>query len=85
MAITVVWGIAGFFAEVFNCTPVRHFWNFHVKGTCMNYKAFFLTIMVAETLLDCVILALPIRYILNLQLSTQKKHGLVAIFLLGGL
>ena len=41
--------------------------------------------MVAETLLDCVILALPMQLILNLQLNEQKKTGLVAIFLLGGL
>ena len=51
----------------------------------MNYKAFFLTIMVVETLLDCLILALPIRLLLNLQLDQRKKTGLVAIFLLGGL
>ena len=40
---------------------------------------------VCEVLIDIVILALPIRAVLSLQLSRKKKATVACIFLLGGL
>ena len=40
---------------------------------------------IAEILIDTLLLALPVRMVLGLQLSRKSKASVVFIFLLGGL
>ena len=67
------------------CIPVAKFWDPTIAGTCINFNIFFLVNSIIETILDFVILVLPIPMILGLQLSRHNKVVLSGIFLLGGL
>ena len=77
--------ISSFFATIFECTPVSHFWNFMGPGTCVNRLALFTATAVINTVLDFTILLLPIPSILKLQLTLTKKLQLVFTFMLGTL
>ena len=67
------------------CIPVAKFWDPTIAGTCINFNIFFLVNSIIETILDFVILVLPVPMILGLQLSRHNKVVLSGIFLLGGL
>ena len=49
----------------------------------VDYLSFWLAMAIFETLIDIAILFLPIREVLHLQLSTNKKVALSLIFALG--
>lgn len=36
MAIVTLWTLWAFFSAVFACTPIDHFWDPAVEGTCLN-------------------------------------------------
>ncbi|KAL8712697.1 MAG: hypothetical protein Q9220_003229 [cf. Caloplaca sp. 1 TL-2023] len=54
--------------------------HFHV-----HYLSFWLAMAIIETIIEIIIIVLPIREIRRLQLSTKQKHGLTLIFSLGGI
>ena len=84
--ICVAWAITDLFGEIFGCSPPRHFWNPKEKGTCLaTYNQFHLTKEVIATVLEAVILALPMPIISRLHMSRRQKLSLTTIFLLGGL
>ncbi|KAL8953347.1 MAG: hypothetical protein Q9222_000809 [Ikaeria aurantiellina] len=53
---------------------------FHV-----HYLSFWLAMAIIETLIEIIIIVLPIREIRRLQLTSKQKHGLTLIFSLGGI
>ncbi|KAL8838545.1 MAG: hypothetical protein Q9170_002087 [Blastenia crenularia] len=53
--------------------------KFHV-----HYLSFWLAMAIIETLIEIIIMILPIREIQRLKLSSKQKHGLILIFSLGG-
>lgn len=52
---------------------------------CLNPLTTVRVVQIFDMILDAIILALPVSAVLHLQLSTTRKIGLVAVFLLGGL
>lgn len=36
IAVVIAWTLWAFFSALFACTPIRHFWNASVEGTCLN-------------------------------------------------
>lgn len=56
-----------------------------IEGYCMNFNTFLLTMGIFDLLLDAIILVLPIRPVVNLQMSMTRKALVCAIFLVGGL
>lgn len=77
----------GTFGALFNCWPIYWAWVNSLSPVehCINYNIFWLAMGVVEEVLDVCILALPVRHVMKLQLSLQKKVGVASIFLLGGL
>ena len=74
-------------ATLFTCRPISIVWS---SGTgypdyCFNYNIFWMSAGICELLLDIVILALPIRAVMNIKLSPRRKLSVLGIFLLGGL
>jgi hypothetical protein len=87
IVIQILWFIPGIIININFCTPVETIWENlpAIPEKCIFYSTFWLTIISTEILLDCAILALPIREIVSLQLSRQNKCMISFIFLLGGL
>lgn len=64
-------------------TPDRRLWGAKVNGYCFNYDLFALLMGIVETIIDTIILVLPIRLILSLKLVRRDKIILICVFLVG--
>ena len=82
-----LWFIPGLVAETLMCTPISSMWLQPqlVTKKCFFYSTFFIIILSVELLLNAIMLALPILYVLNLKVSWTRRAELMVIFLLGGL
>ena len=85
IGLVVLWTVPAFFAELFTCVPLAAWRNPKIKGKCIDYPKFRAAIMSLEVVLDSVILALPIREIIKLQMPLKRKIMVSCVFLLGGL
>ena len=65
--------------------PIAKSWDPLLPGYCFNLSDFAVAIEVPNSLLDFVIVALPVRVIKQLQLSVGNKITLSVVFVLGGL
>ena len=83
--LVVLWWLAATLANIFSCMPVELMWDLSLKGRCFNFNIFWFSIGIIETVIDIIILILPIKMITGLQMSRRKKIVLSGIFLLGGL
>ena len=81
------WWLGCTIACVTNCIPLEYTWLNALDDPrfCFNFNIFWMASGVCEVLIDVIILALPIRAVLKLRLSTRKKISIACIFLLGGL
>ncbi|CDM36242.1 hypothetical protein DTO013E5_9935 [Penicillium roqueforti] len=65
------------------CTPFARNWNPTLPGHCANQNVAFSTIGAFNLITDMIIVALPVRFVWNLNMSVATKMGLVGIFGLG--
>ncbi|CAG8978779.1 hypothetical protein HYALB_00011929 [Hymenoscyphus albidus] len=78
-----------FFSAIFTCAPVSLAWEFtkvpgiNTTGTCINRFMMFQAQAWMAMTIDFLILFLPSRMVINLQMSTKKKIGLLATFAVG--
>lgn len=79
-------GVAYIVATIFQCSPIRGFWDKTAKDIhCINSGAFWMSYAVLNITTDVAILCLPIRQIMLLRLPRMDKIGLGCVFLLGAL
>ena len=72
------------FVTIFQCKPVAFAWNKDiVGGRCLNFNATAWAHAGINILQDFIIISLPVREILKLQLDRKKRIGLILIFGLG--
>ncbi|KAH6666341.1 hypothetical protein B0J14DRAFT_604668 [Halenospora varia] len=76
-------GIAGFFSEVFSCTPVSHSWDPLGPGTCVEAKPYCSSIGIIHVIFDFGIVILPMPLIWKLQLAFRSKVILSFLLCLG--
>ena len=82
---TVIWCLAFFTKSIWNCVPIRGFWDTSVHARCLNFTSSTIAYAVVNIFTDIVVLALPGPVIWRLQLSTPRKVALTLIFMLGSL
>lgn len=72
-------------ADLLNCIPLKWTWlnSLDDPRYCFNYNIFWMASGIVEAVIDVLIIAMPIRIILGLQLNLTKKLALTAVFLLG--
>lgn len=77
--------IATTFATIFNCWPIEWSWlnSLSPAPYCINYNIFWLIAGVIEAIFDVIIIILPVKQVMNLRLSPQKKIAVMSVFLLG--
>lgn len=83
--LVVLWWLAATIANIFSCMPIELLWDLSLDGRCFNFNIFWLSMGVVETIIDILILFLPIKMVMGLQLSRRNKIVLSGVFLLGGL
>ncbi|KAF3046373.1 hypothetical protein E8E12_005915 [Didymella heteroderae] len=86
LMLNVMFYIALFLFQFLACRPLARAWNPLVAGTCVKDKMVLHIVSASiNTASDLIIMILPQPVIWRLELSTKRKWGLSAVFLLGGL
>jgi hypothetical protein len=77
------WTVAFFFANLFTCWPVSPFIEPFYKNNCIDGLSMWYAMAISDTIIDFLILFLPIPVVLKLQLPLRQKIGVLVMFLLG--
>ena len=85
MILSTAWIIGTEIANLLICQQVDAFWHRAKPGKCLNFNAMFLGTGIVETLIDLIILVLPLRVVLGLHLPMRTRVAVAGIFALGGL
>ena len=83
LTMVAMWYIGAEITSIVVCMPIQRFWNPWISGHCLNLNLQALVIGILETILDAVILVLPLVWISTVQLQQRNKIALYGIFLLG--
>ncbi|KAI1077954.1 hypothetical protein F5B20DRAFT_248573 [Whalleya microplaca] len=72
-------------ADLLNCIPLKWVWlNSQADPRyCFNYNIFWMASGIVELILDVLIIAMPIKIVIGLQLNKRKKVAVAAVFFLG--
>ena len=81
----IAYSVAFIFIDVFQCVPLSTLWDAKTQGTCVDLDAAIISSGVLNVLTDFIILCLPLKPLLRLQVSPVKKRQLVVTFTIGGL
>jgi hypothetical protein len=80
-----VWYITFQIAAIFQCTPVKFFWERSIPGGhCVDNVSFYIALACTNTFTDIILLFLPMPLLWRLQIARSKKISLSGVFLLGG-
>ncbi|GJC97418.1 integral membrane protein [Colletotrichum higginsianum] len=71
------------FSSIFPCNPIQSAYDLATPGTCIDRVATFKATATFGVITDMMIICLPIPMVLNLQVSTRKKIGLLSLFGIG--
>ncbi|PVH68951.1 hypothetical protein DL98DRAFT_396070, partial [Cadophora sp. DSE1049] len=70
---------------IFSCHPINYFWDRDIKGgTCLDVNALAYANSAMSMAQDVIITLLPLREVLKLNMSQQKKVATSLMFALGG-
>ena len=84
-AICLAWWIGLILGLAFICLPVESSWNPSVPGKCFGIQNINIAIGIPNSIIDVIIVTMPIKVIKDLQLPSKQKIILCFVFLLGGL
>ncbi|KAH8701529.1 hypothetical protein BGW36DRAFT_423841 [Talaromyces proteolyticus] len=88
LALILVWGLGFFFSFLFACnTHFDYFWtNLENQLKCpADLSKIDLSLSVSDVVMDVILLAFPIPWIMRMQISWGNKLLVLGIFTLGGL
>ena len=72
--------------RLFFCHPIGYIWmGLDLEKHCLSYTSFWIAVGAIDILVDVILLTLPVRMVLKIQLSPKQKASLACLFLLGGL
>lgn len=74
-------------ATLTNCVPMKYIWINSLADPryCFNFNIFWLSSGICETLIDILVLFLPIKVVFGMQLGIRQKVAVMSVFLLGSL
>lgn len=84
VAINILNAIAIVLVSCLQCRPIEALWDPAVGGTCIDFSDFSMFNTSFNLVLDVVILASPLRLVMNLEFATRKKILVSLTFALGG-
>ncbi|KAM4057271.1 integral membrane protein [Hirsutella rhossiliensis] len=85
LGVVAAYTVTYIFVIVFRCHPVAAAWDLSIKGgTCIEYLIPMMVLSIANIVIDLVILFLPVKVIVPLQIPLRQKISLVLLFATGG-
>lgn len=83
LIVIALWFLAYLFIILFNCTPIHKFWDREVPGTCLDLYAWYMACVLIDTLLDLMVLLLPMPIIFNIHCKPSRKVAIFFAFFFG--
>lgn len=80
MTVIFLWMVQIILTAVLLCQPTSLSWDPNARGHCGDQTIAYSAVGVVDLITDVVILALPIRMVLRLQISSAHKIALSCIF-----
>lgn len=84
-AMCIAWWIGLMLGIGFTCLPVESQWNPLVPGKCYKLQKVNIAIGILNSVIDIMIVTMPIKVIKDLYLPSKQKIIICFVFLLGGL
>ncbi|GIZ45533.1 hypothetical protein CKM354_000869500 [Cercospora kikuchii] len=82
---TVLWGSSVFICMMLHCVPLRKYWDPDVPGVCnLDNQKYLFAISIPNILIDVILLGMPVRYVLMLEMGRRQKQTIAGLFLFGG-
>ncbi len=75
--------VAVLFASIFTCVPIHKYWNAAVAGRCNNMMLQYLITSGLTVLTDILVLAIPVKIVVGLQLAKKLKIILICLLCSG--
>ena len=83
ITIVAVWGAGIILTAFFLCVPMEKNWYPQVEGTCIPIIPFYYGLQIPNIITDLLIIIVPIREVMMLQLNKRLKTGAITMFALG--
>ncbi|KAK7429765.1 hypothetical protein QQZ08_003610 [Neonectria magnoliae] len=82
----VLYAVVYALISLFGCQPIYASWDLAAQATgkCVDKFGFFLAASVANVVMDLIILLLPLRIVVPLQIPRRQKFSLIFLFATGG-
>jgi hypothetical protein len=82
-----LYGVVYALISIFGCVPIYAAWDLvaQATGKCINKTQFFLAASIANVFMDVIILLIPLRIVVPLQIPKRQKLSLIFLFTTGGL
>lgn len=85
----VLYAVAYALTSIFSCSPVYASWDLAAAASstasCINKEMFYLAASIANICMDVIILLVPLRIVVPLQIPKRQKVSLLLLFATGGL
>jgi hypothetical protein len=81
--LIICWNVSDIFAGLLICRPLAKNWDFTLEGTCGSQPNFYFAMGIVNLITDAVMIALPIPYLLRLNLVMRKKILAIALLSIG--
>ncbi|CAO2650584.1 Nn.00g018760.m01.CDS01 [Neocucurbitaria sp. VM-36] len=75
--------VACVFLSIFQCRPIRGYWDINVKQDCINMRVELVIIASLNSFSDFVIYLWPAKPLWSLQLPLKQRLGLIFLFSVG--
>lgn len=83
ITLVVLWGAGIILTAFFLCIPMEKNWHPQVEGTCIPIIPFYYGLQIPNIVTDLLIIVVPIREVMKLQLNKRLKTGAMTMFALG--
>jgi hypothetical protein len=86
-AVCILWWFVMFILAFAQCRPLSLMWDIYggTAGSCMDKYVVLYGNSIPNIITDALILSLPLREVLRLQMNKPKKIGVFSMFLLGSM
>ena len=88
MGLSAAYGIAFFFATLFQCSPISYMWwqwDGEHEGRCNNFHLQGWLAGGINMFLDLIVMVLPLGELAKMNMSKRKKASVMIMFLTGTL
>lgn len=83
----ILYAVAYALTSIFSCRPIYASWDLTASATatCIDKEMFYLAASIANVCMDVIILLVPLRIVVPLQIPKRQKVSLLFLFATGGL